>query len=73
MDFIQIIDRIFINKTNYDEITDEDKIASFFIINRKFGKQYPEVAEKFNHQYVDKASAVDMWFEFFKDTRGIPK
>lgn len=73
MDFIQIVDRIFINKETYCEVTDEDKVAAFFKINRKFGKQFPEVAIKFNSKSTDKASAIDMWFDYFKNTRGIPK
>ena len=71
-DFIQIVDRIFLNKNAYHEISDDDKINAFFIINRKFAKEYPEIASKFNHKYIDKASAIDMWFEFFKDTQKIP-
>ncbi len=70
MDFIQIVDRIFLNKDLYQQVTDEDKIAAFFKINRKFGKQYPEIAKKFNHKNVDKASAIDMWAEHFKNYRG---
>lgn len=73
MDFIEIVDRIFVNKDSYFDVSDEDKIAAFFKINRKFGKQYPEIAIKFNNKSTDKASAIDMWFDFFKDTRGIPK
>jgi hypothetical protein len=73
MDFIQIVDRIFKNKNSYDEVTDEDKVNAFFKINRKFGKEFPEMANSFNHKSIDKASAIDMWFEFFKNTYGIPK
>lgn len=72
MDFIQIVNKIFLDKKTYQEVSDEDKINSFFIINRKFGKQYPEVASKFNHKDIDKASAIDMWFNFFKGTYKIP-
>jgi hypothetical protein len=73
MNFITIVDRIFINKDSYWDIPDEDKVAAFFKINRKFGKQFPEIARKFNHKDIDKASAIDMWFNYFKDFRGIPK
>lgn len=73
MDFIEIVDRIFINKDRYKEVSDEDKISSFFKINRKFGKQFPEIANKFNHKSVDKASAIDMWFEHFKNIYRIPQ
>lgn len=72
MDFIQIIDKIFVNRKSYHEITDEDKIASFFIINRKFGKQFPEIAKKFNHLFMDKASAIDMWYKHFEGSYKIP-
>jgi hypothetical protein len=67
-DFKEIIDRIFINKKLYHEISDDGKINNFFIINRKLGKQYPEISKKFNHKYIDKASAIDMWFEYFKNS-----
>lgn len=72
MDFIEIVNRIFINKDLYASVSDEDKIAAFFIINRKFGKEFPEIARKFNNLSIDKASAIDMWFEHFKDIRRIP-
>lgn len=72
MDFIEIVNRIFINKSSYKDVSDEDKVNSFFIINRKFGKQYPEIANQFNHKNIDKASAIDMWFEFFKNEYKIP-
>jgi hypothetical protein len=72
MDFIQIIDRIFVNRELYSEVSDEDKINSFFIINRKLGKQYPKIARKFNHKHVDKASAIDLWYAFFSKVKSIP-
>ena len=66
-DFKEIIDRIFINKNLYHLISDEDKVNAFFVVNRKLGKQYPEISRKFNHKSIDKASATDLWFEFFKN------
>jgi hypothetical protein len=71
-DFIEIVNRIFINKKSYKEISDKDKTDAFFKINRKFGKQYPETARQFNHKASDKASAIDMWFDFFKNDHRIP-
>jgi len=73
MNFIEIVDRIFINKNKYNEISDDDKIASFFIINRKFAKEFPNIAEQFNYKNMDKASAIDMWFEHFKNINKIPQ
>jgi len=73
MNFIEIVNRIFVNKNTYNEVSDEDKITAFFIINRKFGKQFPDIADKFNHKNIDKASAIDMWFEHFKNVHTIPQ
>lgn len=72
MDFIQIVDCIFKNKNNYSKITDEDKINSFYIINKKFSIGKPEIANFFNNKHIDKASALDMWFLVFKNTNKIP-
>ena len=73
MDWMEIVNRIFVNKEGYSEITDEDKIAAFFKINRKFSKQFPEIANKFNHKNIDKASAIDLWFDHFSNERKIPQ
>lgn len=70
--FIQVVDCIFVNKDKYSELTDEDKINSFFIINRKFSFKYPTIAQKLNSKFIDKASAIDIWNENFKDIKGIP-
>jgi hypothetical protein len=72
MNFIDIINRIFYFKDQYIEVSDEDKVVSFFMINRKLGKGHPELAMIFNDKNIDKASAVDMWFEYFKDVNIIP-
>jgi hypothetical protein len=70
--FITVVDCIFVNKDKYSELTDEDKINSFFIINRKFGLKYPKIAQFLNDKSIDKASAVDQWFVYFKNQQGIP-
>jgi len=71
-DFMQIVDSIFVNKSNYKNISDGDKILSFYMINKKFSIKYPKIAEYFNDRSIDKASALDMWFLYFKNTQGIP-
>jgi phosphomannomutase len=70
--WMEVVDCIFVNRHKYRDLTDEDKIESFFIINKKFAKKYPKIAEYFNDKSVDKASAIDQWFEKFKDEKGIP-
>jgi hypothetical protein len=70
--WIEVVDCIFVNKDKYAELTDDDKINSFFKINRKFAFKYPKVAQFLNSRSIDKASAVDQWFILFKDQKGIP-
>jgi len=72
IDFIQAVDCIFKNKQNYKKLTDDDKIDNFFMINRKFAIKYYKVAEFFNNKYVDKASSLDLWFNYFQNNIGIP-
>jgi len=72
IDFIQIIDIIFKNKMNYKKLDNIDKENNFFIINRKFAVKYLKQAQFFNSKHIDKASAMDMWYLFFKNTKQIP-
>lgn len=62
---IQVGDYLFKQKNKYDELTNEDKETFFFIMNRKFARQYPKHAQFFNNKIVDKASAMDIWYQFF--------
>ncbi len=72
-DFKEIFDAIFVNRQNYNEIMDQDKIDNFFKINRKLSIKYPKVAQMFNNKIVDKASAVDRWYLAFENSKSIPK
>jgi hypothetical protein len=72
-DFKEIVNCIFVNKDKYWEISDEDKESNFFIINRKFSRKYPKIASFLNSKYVDKPTALDRWFLFFKNQHGIPQ
>lgn len=72
MDFKEIVDSLFINRKKYHLVTDEEKESNFFIINRKLSRKYPKIAEFFNDKSIDKSSALDRWFYFFKDTKRIP-
>ena len=71
-DFIEIVDAIFVNKAKYKNISDEDKIAAFYMINKKFSMQYPKAAQEFNDYNIDRASIIDLWFLKFKNVNGIP-
>lgn len=72
VNFIEVADCIFVNKDKYKQLTDEDKIGAFFILNRKFAYKYPKIAKFLNDKSIDKASAMDQWFEVFKNQKGIP-
>lgn len=80
--FIDVADSIFLNKDRYRFVTEEEKIDNFYILNRKFSfmyyydwklsKNYDRIS-MFNHRYIDKASAMDIWNVFFKNTKEIPQ
>jgi len=74
-EFTHVVDFIFKNRDKYNNLTDEDKERNFFIINRKFARQYPIHANFFNKKGNDKATALDIWFSFFykKRINGIPQ
>ena len=75
IDFMQTVDIIFGNrrsKSDWKKLTNEDKETNFFIINRKFAVKYLKQAQFFNDKSVDKASAMDMWYLFFRNTKGTP-
>ena len=73
-DFTHIVDFIFKSKNEYAKLSDEDKEKNFFIVNRKFARSYPTHAQFFNKKGMDKASAMDIWYQFFikMRTNGVP-
>lgn len=75
IDFMQTVDIIFGNKRNksdWKKLTNEDKETNFFIINRKFAVKYLKQAQFFNNKNIDRASAMDMWYLFFRNQKGTP-
>lgn len=72
MDFMQMVDSIFQNKKNYHTATDEDKINTFFIVNKKFSLGKLEISQFFNHKCIDKASAMDLWFLLYRNVNKTP-
>lgn len=73
-DFMHVVDFIFKKKEEYKKLSNEDKDDTFFIINRKFARGYPQNAQFFNNKSIDKSSAMDLWYHFFikKRVQGIP-
>jgi len=75
IDFMQTVDIIFgnrRNKSDWKKLTNEDKEANFFIINRKFAVKYLKQAQFFNNKSVDRVSAMDVWYLFFRNAKGTP-
>jgi len=74
VDFITLANIIFKDKDKFKYVSDEEKEASFFKLNRKYAFNYLKQAQFFNNKNVDKASAVDIWYQvFYKTTNGIPQ
>ena len=72
MDYKEIVNIIFNDKSLYHNISDKDKIDAFYIINKKFSIKYPKIARFLNNKNIDRASAVDMWFIHLKKIDNIP-
>lgn len=74
MDFIQIVNVIFENKNKYQEISDKEKSDGFFMINKKFlmNSDLLNICNSFNIKNVDRASAIDLYYLYFKNKHNIP-
>jgi hypothetical protein len=66
-EIIDIANAIFTKKSEWINITDEDKEKFFFVFNRYFAKKYPEKAQLLNLKNIDKVSAFDLWYQFMLD------
>jgi hypothetical protein len=53
-ELIDVANAMFTNKTNWVNISDEDKEKFFFIFNRYFAKKYPEKSQLLNLKVIDK-------------------
>lgn len=74
VDFITLANIIFKDKNKYKFISDEEKEANFFVLNRKFAFKYLKQAQFFNFKNTDKSSAIDVWYHvFYKTTNGTPQ
>lgn len=66
---------IFKNKDEYSKLTDNDKEALFFMLNRRLARGLPFNAEFLNKKSIDRASSTDIWYYYFIKQRfiDIPK
>ena len=79
-DFVFVAKSLFEEKHNYQLLDDDDKKANFFRINQKCSicktynkKDLLKISSFFNKKDVDVASAMDLWFEFFKNDKTNPQ
>lgn len=73
VDFITLANIIFKDKDKYKFVSDEEKENNFFMLNRKFAFKYLKQSQFFNNKNINKASAIDIWYQvFYKTTNGTP-
>lgn len=72
IDVITLRNIIFKDKEKYKYITDKDKENNFYILNKKFAYRDIKKAQFFNKKNIDKASSLDVWFNIFTNSIGIP-
>lgn len=72
MNFIDLANIIFLNKYKYKSVSDKDKTDNFYLLNKKFSLKYLKISQFFNHKFIDKACALDLWFIKFKPETKIP-
>ena len=71
-DLSTLVKSIFKDKRNYGDIEDKDKASLFFIFNRYVSRNYPDNANFFNKKGIDGATAMDIWFDYFRDNLYMP-
>ena len=75
MDFKEVSNIMFSNKSEFNNIPDKDKETTFYIINKKlsFGsKKLLAIANFFSNKYLRKDLALNMWNLYFKKTYSAP-
>lgn len=72
MDFKTLTTILFQRKSDWSYVTDKNKEDLFFIFNRYMSKKWPRQAQQFNVKDIDKASCMDIWFQFLRKELKIP-
>jgi len=73
VDFVTLANIIFKDKSKYKFVSDEEKETNFFMLNRKYAIKFLKQAQFFNNKNVNRASAIDIWYQvFYKTTNGTP-
>ena len=63
-ELIDVVNAMFKDRKKWINITDDDKVKFFFIINRYMSKKYPDKSQLLNNKLINSVSAMDTWFIF---------
>ena len=61
---LEVTNIMFKDRKDLNKVTDDEKSAYFFIINRYFSKRYPHLAQTLNLKETDKSIGMDLIFNF---------
>lgn len=61
---LEVTNIMFKDRKDWNKVTDDEKSAYFFIINRYFSKRYPHLAQTLNLKETDKSIGMDLIFNF---------
>lgn len=73
MELTQLTRILFQDKQSYKHIDPVEKERLFFIFNRTITRGIPVIADALNRKGIDKSLAMDVWFNYAKNTTTIPK
>jgi hypothetical protein len=72
MNFIDVSNAIFNKKYLYKDVSDKDKEDSFYMINKKLYISNPKLSQFLNHEYIDRASALDLYSILYRKQNSPP-
>lgn len=62
-----IISAMFYDRPQWSSISTDEKIGSFFILNRYFSKHYPSYSALLNSKNIDPICGLELWREYIKE------
>lgn len=71
-DLVTVVNAMFAKKQQWPSLTDADKEAAFFMVNRNMSKKYPAQAQFFNKKGINRAAAMDIWFLQMRNQLSVP-
>lgn len=70
MSLSNVFNKLFFDRKNYKNLSNDDKKKNYFIISRYLSKKYPNLMMKFNNKNMDLSLAMDiLYFEVGKEIK----